>query len=100
MLGITDKLRVARETNMFPTKEEGKAFKDDFLGMTAIARKSYMGQQNLAGNRTRKFLKSLERLRAAYMMRRMVAAALPYIHVLESSAEVMADCFGMELLPN
>ena len=44
MLGITDKLLVALETKVFPTKEEGKAFMDDFLGVASIARKFYTGQ--------------------------------------------------------
>ena len=36
MLGITYKLRVALETKVSPTKEEGKAFMDDFLDVTNI----------------------------------------------------------------
>ena len=100
MLGITYKLRVALETKVSPTKEEGKAFMDDFLDVTNIVRKSYMGQQSLEGNQTKKFLKSLERLQTTYMECRMLAAALPYIHVLESFAKVVEDCFGMGLQPN
>lgn len=94
-----DKLRVALETRVFPTREEGNVFINNFMDMANIARKSCMGQQSLEGNKTRKFLKSLERLRAAYMGRGMLAATLPYIYVLESFAAVVAD-FRLELPPN
>ena len=46
------------------------------------------------------FIKSTEKLCAAYMEAGLLEKALPYIYCLEAFSEVVDSCFGMQLKNN
>ena len=97
MLGSGGNLKTALEKKVFETEDEGQAFLEKFLIANNITRKGYQDSHSLEGNQTRMFLKSAEKLRAAYMEAGLLEKALPYIECLEALSEVVDSCFGMEL---